>query len=181
MSYKQNIEVTAQGAKHQFSVFYSLLKVMGLLIVLMLTSCEPNSKEAYMEVCSEFMAEVTAEHASYSAQDWEDADAQYELVTGDWYLKFKDELTWNDKIELKKYQLQYNLLKVNEGVSHLFDPSILEDYDKIKAQLKYYAEEGMYDDIDKLMKEAKALSDSATEAVEKALDELEINLEDLQE
>lgn len=167
--------------KKQKSLFPTALWKTGvLMILLVITSCAPQSKESYLENYKEFISEVTQESEKYSEQDWEKSDEKYQKYTEQWYAKFEDEFTWKEEILLTKYKFQYNLAKMKKGSKDFFDTYLRDDYEQLKEQIKYYSENEMDEDIEYILQQAKEFGESATETVEQILDELNIELEQLQ-
>jgi len=168
--------------KKQKSLFPTALwKIVSLMLILLITSCAPQSKESYLKDYKEFISEVNEESKNYSEQDWEKADEKYEKYTGEWYEKFEDEFTWKEDVILTKYQFQYNLTKIKRNSTDFFNSFIREDYEQLKEQIKYYSENEMNEDIEYILKQATEFGESATETVEDILKELDIELDELQD
>lgn len=153
---------------------------MVLMLILLITSCSPQSKESYLEDYKEFISEVRKENKGYTEQNWEKTDEKYKKFSGEWKKKFKDEFTWKEQIILTKYEFQYNLIKTKKSSVEFFNTYLKEDYDKLKEQIKYYSENEMDDDIKFLMKEAKEIGDSATKVIEEIFIELNIEIKKIQ-
>jgi hypothetical protein len=168
--------------KKQKSLFsFAQWKTGALMILLILTSCAPQSKESYLKNYKEFVSEVNQESQKYTEQDWEKADEEYKKYTEQWYEKFADELTCKEEMLLTKYKFQYNLAKVKDDSKDFFDTYLKDDYEQLKEQIKYYSENEMNDDIEYILQQAKEFGESANEAVEQIFDELNIKLEELQD
>jgi uncharacterized protein YdcH (DUF465 family) len=160
--------------KKQKSLFpNALLKTISLILILLITSCAPQSKESYLEDYKEFITEISENNANYTEEDWKNKDEKYEKFTGEWYEKFKDDFIWKDNILLTKYEFQYNLYKLKGNSSELFD-ELFKDYDQLKEQVKYYSENDMEKDLEFLLKEAEEVGKTATETLEEIFKELEI-------
>lgn len=153
----------------------TLGKTVGLILILLITSCSPQSKESYLEEYKEFIAEVSKNSGNYTEQDWKNIDEKYEKFTGEWHDKFKDDFILKDNIILTKYEVQYNLYKLKDNSSELFD-KLFKDYDQLKEQVKYYSENDMEEDLESLLKEAEKLGKTATEKLDDIFKELEIEI-----
>ena len=155
--------------------------VLLFIIALMLGSCDvPASKEAYLEKYEAFVAKVEKSFDGFNEKDWEKAAKEYEKFAGEWYNKFKDELTTKENIRLATLQVRYNacraLDKTASGLKQLFE-SI--DVNKIKKQIQYYIENDMDADLEKLMDEAKKAGSEAEKAVKKILDDLDVDTKEI--
>lgn len=152
----------------------NLLKFIAfLLLVASLISCRPFSKESYLEKYDKFITEVSEKGAEYTEEEWEKADEKYVKFKGDWYEHFKDDLTWQEKLIIAKYGVQYNFYQESPNVINLYETYLKGDYEKIKEKLKYYKENNMQDDIDQLVEKTKELSDSSSVYLEKIIQEIE--------
>ena len=139
-----------------------------ILISFFIISCSsPQSKESYMKDFGNFMTEVNAD----SEKDWDKLDEKYDKFSGDWYNKFKDDFTIKDHLIIKKYQLQYNFKKVNVNSKEIFNT-----YDQLKEQVKFYYENGMRDDLNNLLEQAKSVGNSAVETIEQVLNEIDTTI-----
>jgi len=76
-------------------------------VVVFLSSCSPFTKESYMKQYCSFIEDV-AEHCNdYSEKDWENIDKKNNKFNNIWFDKFKDDLSFSDRMTITKYQMQY--------------------------------------------------------------------------
>lgn len=150
----------------------NILKPILLISMLLITSCSPQSKGAYLSAYKGFILKVDKEHESYSDKDWKSVDSEFNKFTGKLYTKFEKQLTWQEEILIKKYQVQYNLYKLSSGSKESFDIENNENYQKKKKELEYYYENNMQDDIDSFMKQAKEAGDSTLVIVNRIMEQL---------
>jgi len=148
------------------------LKTMLLASILLITSCAPQTKEAYLRDYKGFILKVEREHEAYSDKDWNAADRQLEEFTGKLYTKFEKDLTWQEEILVKKYQFQYSFYRTKIDTKTLLENTDdNEDYQELKKQLQYYIDNDMQKDIDMLVKQAKELGDSTAVIINKIIKE----------
>lgn len=94
-------------------------KIIALLIAtavlvtvfFVIKNSSPFSKESYLEDYKEFIEEVSNENDTYSDEDWEEADEQFEKFNEEWYAKFEEELSFTEKITVTKYNAEYKIYR----------------------------------------------------------------------
>ncbi len=153
------------------------IPALVVLSVVML-SCSPQSKESYLHDYKDFITEVKT--SKLSPEEWKEADKKFQKYRGEWYNKFKQELTWKDEIILKKYEFEYNLIRAKESTEDILDELFDKDAKKLKKQLKFYSENGMQEDIKFLVKQAEEAGDAAEETLKEIFEELNLKMEDYQ-
>lgn len=154
--------------------------LLALTAVLMIIgSCAPQTKEAYLEEYKEFISEVSEDYESFTNEDWERSLAEFRHFSDEWYLRFKDELTWKEQLEVGMYQVQYNLLRVKESSANFFDTYVDDDFKGLKEQIEFYYENEMEEDIEFLVDQAREIGDSAVSVMKEIFEELEIEMEAL--
>lgn len=95
----------------------SLLK-LSVLFSLILISCQTMTKESYLEDYKSFITEVRENHTEYSPKDWSKKSAKFNDFSSKWYDKYKDELTWKERIPLYIFGLKSaNCTRLNQGCS----------------------------------------------------------------
>ncbi|MCK5824660.1 MAG: hypothetical protein KAG96_04565 [Ichthyobacteriaceae bacterium] len=99
----------------------SLFKILVLVITLSIISCAPSTKQEYMNSYEEFIADLETNYTEYSESDWEKLDNNMNEFTGKLYDKFKDELTFSDKITLSAYKVKYNSYKAKSSIDKMFE------------------------------------------------------------
>ena len=155
------------------------LNLVWLVLILTLVSCEPQSKEAYLEKYKAFISNVSLEYETYAEADWERSLEMYERLSGDWYRKYKDDFTWKEQLLVGKYEIQYNMMRVKESSVNFFDTFMKNDFEKLKGQVLHYYENDMNEDIEFLVQQATEIGDSAIVIMQKIMEELEIEMDEL--
>lgn len=154
--------------------------VLLLLSVIILAGCAPMSKESYLERYGEFIDEVSSEHSNYSESDWKDSDDRYFKYSEEWYEKFEDEFTFQEKVRLVGYEVQYNALKAKSGVENFFEGFLEKNYDELRKEVKSYADNDMHEDLEEIINSAKVAGDTAVRVLNQIFAELEIDPETLE-
>ena len=150
------------------------LKTIILATILLITSCAPQTKEAYLRDYKGFILKVEKEHETYSDRDWNTSDRELKEFTGKLYSKFEKNLTWQEEILVKKYEFQYSFYKAKTDTkTFLKNTDDNEEYQKLKEQLQYYIDNDMQKDIDELVKQAKEIGDSTAVIVNEIIEEIE--------
>ncbi len=165
----------------------TLVKINLLGIVMMLMfSCAPTSKEKYMERLQSFIEEVSLEHKTYTPEDWAKIDEKYEKFAGEWYQKFESELTFTEELKVQKHKLKYAFYKaLSEGKTTLDElmqsvdvEGIKKDIDNTAKDIKDTAEEFVNSiDLDEVKKDMEELGEeiiNASEDVGKTIDSLAV-------
>lgn len=150
--------------------------------VMMLVSCAPMSKESYMKRYEAFMDEVAANYSTYTPEQWADKTEEFDLLSGEWYRKYKAEMSFREKVVVGAYQVKYAYyysLSEAEGVVKSFTED--EQLQEWKEQAKEYINNDMEDDLKELMDEVSKAGVEAQRFIEDIADELEANSEDIQE
>jgi hypothetical protein len=152
-------------------------QVICLLIMLfVIGSCGPQSKESYMKKYDLFLEEVGKNREQYTDKDWKQKDEEYKQFSDKLYEKFKDDLTWKDELKLTANKAKYNYYLISKEVSFfkkLFDSL---NVDEIESQIKFYMDNGMKEDIAALAREAKKVGKDAETVVNKILNDLKVNI-----
>jgi hypothetical protein len=139
-----------------------LIKFLAIIIfMLSVSACRPYSKESYLEKYDSFIKEVSEKGTNYSDKDWTKAEEKYKKFNEDWYNRFKDELTWQEKLTTTKHTLQYSYYKNKTGALDLYNTYLKGDLEKLKEKIKYYKENNMDDDLQAFINHAKEIGDSS--------------------
>ncbi len=150
--------------------------------VMMLVSCAPMSKESYMKRYEAFMDEVAENYSTYTPEQWADKTEEFDRLSGEWYRKYKAEMSFREKVVVGAYQVKYAYyysLSEAEGVVKSFTED--EQLQEWKEQAKEYINNDMEDDLKELMDEVSKAGVEAQRFIEDIADELEANSEDIQE
>ncbi len=133
----------------------------------------PRSGEAYIEKFERFVNRVEKNHKHYNIHDWEYADKQFEKYNHEWYLKFSNEFTLSDQVRIKSCIIRYHSFKSKDNLSEVLKQLFKEDMNEARQIIKSYIEKDLDEDVDKLIKSATAIGDSAVKVLEDVIRELE--------
>lgn len=147
-------------------------KVVNVVLVAMVFSCAPTSKEEYLANYKKFIDEVSANYKNYTPEEWEQTNETFSRLNYEWYNKFKDQFTLEEKMRITGYQLKYNALKATLEIGNIYDSYLKDDVDQLHAKVKYYIDNKMDDDLNKLIEEAKKISKELEEEVKRLIKEM---------
>ena len=95
-------------------------KVVLIFIALLTFSCSFfDNKNTYIEDYSEFINEVSISGENFSDKQWNDSDSLYLLYSTEYYEKYKDELTKNERNKVNQLTGEYIALRavsVGKGI-----------------------------------------------------------------
>lgn len=153
-----------------------------LIISMLVVSCStPLSKEGYLEKFETFVSEVAEKHDTYSDKEWAKKTEKYEKFSGEWYEKFKNDFTWQEKLKITGFQTKFHYYKVlNQSSSAIKELLTALNFKEIKEKVQYYVKNDMEDDLNLLYEEARKAGGAAEKAVMEILKELQVNIEELQ-
>jgi hypothetical protein len=87
-------------------------KVVLIFIALLTFSCSFfDNKNTYIEDYSEFINEVSISGENFSDKQWSDSDSLYLLYSTNYYEKYKDELTKNERNKVNQLTGEYIALR----------------------------------------------------------------------
>lgn len=155
-----------------------MLKLLAFaMMVLMLTACaEPRSKEAYMNDFRTFVSNVEQQPNKDAPDYWQNADLTYEKYAGQWYAKFRDQLTWRDELAIAQLQVRYNVIRSAHMAKKLTQDTRLE-YIQLRQQLQTYMENDMQADIDRLIETVRASGAMVESEINALLEEVSKDVE----
>jgi hypothetical protein len=161
------------GFKGKRLIYFSIL-------MFMIVSCGPQSKEAYLKRYDSFISEVDENRSKYSNEDWEKKNKEFQQFSDEWYKKFKGDFTWKEEITLTAHKVKFNYFLISKE-SSVFFKKLFDDIDvnKIKSQIKFYVDNQMNEDITSLLKEAKKAGNDAEMIVSQILNDLKVNIKTL--
>ncbi len=129
------------------------------------------SKESYLKQYAAFMDEISNNSEKYSENDWKNADEKFKNFDDVWYKKFKAEMDFEDKIKTTQYNLQYLFYRNKGAASDVINKYLNKGYEALKEQVKYYRDNKMEQDLEKLKKASEEAGDSAIQMFDKAMEE----------
>jgi len=144
-----------------------------ILVTFAVISCRPFSKESYLEKYEKFISEISEQSAEYTEKEWLKADEKYKKFNEDWYDRFKEDLTWQEKLTITKYTVKYEYNRNKTDAIDFYNNFLKGDLVKLKEKIMYYKENDMDDDIDSLIKQAKQLGDTSLIVVQDLIRDVE--------
>jgi len=104
-------------------------------VAFLAASCSvPLSKESYLEKFDAFIVEVSENHKTYSGEEWKKKTEKFEKFSGEWYEKFKDDFTLQEKIKITANNAKFYYYKaLNQSssvIKELFDVLNIDENDK---------------------------------------------------
>lgn len=145
--------------------------ILIFAIVAVFVSCAPTSKEKYLAQFDSFITQVSQERETYTEEDWQKMEQQYNKFTTEWYYKFAPELTIKEELRIKGWQLKWNTYYNMDTFTDFFDRL---DIEAQKAKIQYYIENDMEEDLKKLQKEAEEAGKEAQKQLKELYDELKV-------
>lgn len=150
--------------------------VLSIVILISQGCTKPLSKESYLEKYDSFIADVGENYEEYNEKDWKKADEKFKKFDEEWYVDFKGDMTVKEQLIVTKHSLKYKYYKAYTNAESFYDVFLKEDVQKLREQVKYYRENHMDEDLEKLKKEAKKMGDSALVIVEDIIEEVDTEL-----
>ncbi len=131
------------------------------------------SKDAYLQDFNEFISEVSENCRTYTEEDWADRTETYNLLTGEWYEKFELELTTKEELKIASWILKWQYCNtLVRGLSDVEESVKSFDVEAFKQEAKYYIDNNMMDDIQRICEETVKLGEEAEQAVMDIINEL---------
>lgn len=155
-----------------------VILIFVLATIHFLTSCSaPLSKESYIKDFEEFDQLVSSEFENYDSVTWVRTDEKYHKFSNDWYNKFKEDMTLNEKMKINSIKMKYKGYKTYSKFNALYEQYTQDDIESIKMDIEYYIDNGMDEDIEKILESAEQAGDSVFKVIEKILDDLDYEIQ----
>jgi len=149
-----------------------LKSVCLLFLVAALTSCLiPYNKESYLKNFSRFVDDVGKNSEKFSLSDWHYANKRYNKYTGEWYEKYSETLTLEEKSEVKALKFRYLAEREKNRFSRFFKNDLGKDLDEVKEDVEHYLKKDLKQDMQELSKGAREIGDSAKKVVKEIIRE----------
>lgn len=149
-------------------VTMNTFKRFGMIIAtIILIGCAPMSKDAYMRQFSDFTMDVSQNCKSYNDKDWEKMTEKYNSFSGEWYEKFKNKLSTKEKVLVKSYQARWYYSRTM---------SVLNDVVEIEKLIRFYMENNMESDLQKLCEEAHNIGGETEKTVNEIMKKLDVSI-----
>lgn len=142
-------------------------RILFAIVILIMGSCAPLSKDSYMRRFSDFTQEVTRNCKSYDSDDWERMSKKYDKFSGKWYEKFKDDLSMKEVLLVRSYQARWWF---NRG------SSIINDVVEVEQLIRFYIENDMQSDLKNFCEEAHRIGGETERTVNEILKKLNVNV-----
>ena len=148
----------------------------------MAVSCStPLSKESYLKKYETFVSDVSENYESYTGKDWTKKTERYEKFSGEWYEKFKNDFTWQEKLKITGLETKFQYYRfLGQSSSTIKDLLKALNIKEIKEKVQYYIKNDMESDLNQLYEEARKAGGAAEKAVMGILKELQVDIEGLQ-
>ncbi|MDR1369740.1 MAG: hypothetical protein LBJ72_06400 [Dysgonamonadaceae bacterium] len=154
--------------------------IIPVLFLAIFVACSPISKESYLEKYDDFITEISENSKSYDEKAWVKATGKYEKFSGEWYDKFKKELTVGEKLKITKNQAQFYYYKnLQQGVSLIKDLLKSLNIDEMRQQVQYYIDNNMQDDLEKFYEEAQKSGKDVEKVATEILKGLNVKIDEL--
>ncbi|WP_321370856.1 DUF6565 domain-containing protein [uncultured Draconibacterium sp.] len=148
-------------------------KILIICFAALIACAAPTTKEDYLDSFERFVQRVESNHKKYTQKDWEWADQRFERFNSVWYLDYRDDFTVEDQIKIKGLIIKYHALKNKESVGDLLRDLFKDDVNNIGDKVQKYIDEDMDEDLDKIIKGATEIGDSAVKVMEDIVRELD--------
>ncbi len=139
--------------------------------VAILSSCAPTSKEKYLAKFDAFITQVAQERKTYTEKDWQKMEQKYHKFTTEWYYKFEPQLTFKEEAVIKIWRLKWNRYYGLDAIDDFFNSL---DIEAQKAEIQYYIEHDMEEDLRKLQQEAEEAGREAEKQLKELYEELNV-------
>ena len=121
------------------------MRIFLISVALLLFACNAEiSKMDYINNYSSFISEVAEKKATYSDADWNNADSLYTIYSVDYYKRFSNELTNEEKIEVNKMTgkyIGYRAIDFGSDISSEIDKAIKEFGSQVEGIIETITEE----------------------------------------
>jgi hypothetical protein len=141
------------------------VNIFLILLILLSFSCTPSSKDAYLSRFERFVNNVKEHHNKYNKGDWEYADERFKRFSKEWYNLYKNELSSGDEIKVAALIARYQSYKGVGKLKNFYNDVLKQDTNKIREKIKYYIDNDMDEDVEKLKEGAKEIGDSTLKVV----------------
>lgn len=132
--------------------FFAIVALAFLMV-----ACAPSTKQEYLEEYKAFIEDVSENASSYSESDWADKTSEFEKFTGEWYEKFKDELSLGEQMQVTAYAASFGYHKGISSASEIVNGIV----DEVKNGLNEAGKE-IENIVDDIEKELNQVYDDAT-------------------
>jgi hypothetical protein len=100
-----------------------LISGMFILSIIIL-GCSFYSKDDYLKGFNAFIIKVEADYKTYSDEDWENKELEYQEYINSQYKKFKEKLTDEDVRSVGKLKGKYQAIKIKYEANKYIDKAV---------------------------------------------------------
>lgn len=146
-----------------------------LLIALalgILSSCAPITKGQYLAQHQDFMAEVERNHEDFSEEDWKQRNEELNKSLEEYYPKFKEELSTEEKVQIWGDVVAYHLIQSGDRAAEHW-AAHEEEYIQLLEENAEFLEESGRIFQEEVLPEIKAILPELKELGEEFLEKLE--------
>ncbi len=154
-----------QSPAIRFMLFFFLAFTVNACMV-------PANKDSYLENFEQFIRDVEKNGEKFTHSDWKWANKKFTRYTGEFYDKFRDELTMEEKIEVTMLKGRYLAAKGTSQIGRVIQENLEEGIDNLGKDVKKYLDENLDEDLEEISKGAREIGDSAVKVMEDVLNEL---------
>lgn len=155
------------------------IRFIPILLILFLTSSciIPSSKDSYLSNFERFVKDVEKNAHKFTRQDWSWSNKRFSKYSEDWYKKYEDNLSLEEKITVTALRTRYLMAKESSETGRNFNENLKKHIDKASEDLKKYLDENLDKDIREISKGAREIGDSAVKAMDDAMKNLRKKIE----
>lgn len=154
------------------------IKMLLVLFLIAISCSSPSSKENYLEDYEVLIEVVSEKYMHLKGDDWNDYDEQYGKFRNEWYEKFEEEFTLEEKLKIGGLSAKYLYCR---NIASELDEYLLrinQEFDLFKKDIQEYIDNDMEEEIQHLIDISKELGEKEFEKVKKALQELDYEIID---
>ena len=151
-----------------------------LIFVFIAVSCSPMNKESYIKKFDTFVSDVSNNYKNYSEKDWEKKTQKFDKFSGKWYDKFKNDLTWQEKLKVTGFQTKFHFYKALSKTSSLFDETLnMMNTTDVKSTVQNFINNGQIPELKQLYEQYLEIGKESEKFIKEILNELQINIDEL--
>ena len=141
---------------------------ISLVSVILLSGClPPRNKQAYLAQYGSFISEVRDNRSNKNLR-LDKQDQKFRQFSHTYYKRFESQLSISEKILLKKYELQYYLIRI-EYEAAIIKNDLYNSLSITKERIENYIENDMTNDFESIKKEVDSITNSVANALNQAL------------
>lgn len=144
-----------------------------LMIAFLVSSCTISStKERYLANFERFIKNIEKDHSIYNQRDWRWAKRRYRLYSEEWYEKYEDKLTVQDKLKVEELKARYRVVLKSSRLFKNLENQIKDSIDSIKSEFDRYFDEDFDKDMKRATESVREIGDSTRKAIDAIIEDL---------